>query len=291
MDNMAPCTSYSFGKLIARPLPPKVKKGLLVFLERIQGDIYGSIHPPCGPFRYFMVLIDASSRWPHVSLLSTRNMAFAKFLSQIFKLKAHFLNYTIKCVRLDNVDEFISQAFKYYCMSIGIVVEHPVAHLPDAFKNIKRATKSYIPGVNALARVEILDVKYDDKVTQESKARLKLGRPIGSKDKNPRKTKATKNAIIHEDIVFEGTQNVALPEEEIDDINKEVSINYGHLKMSVDQIKTEFIDEKFSYNVACNIMNGNDDPEPTSVIACQRRHDRNKWKEATQAELNSLNKR
>ncbi|GJZ86735.1 putative copia-like polyprotein [Tanacetum coccineum] len=37
--------------------------------------------------------------------------------------------------------------------------------------------------VNALARVEVPYVKSDDKVTQESKARLKRRRPIGSKDK------------------------------------------------------------------------------------------------------------
>ncbi|GJZ94421.1 hypothetical protein Tco_0666624 [Tanacetum coccineum] len=86
----------------------------------------------------------------------------------------------------------------------------------------KRMTKSYIPAVNALVRVEIPDVKSNDKVTQESKACLKCGRPVGSKDKNPRKRKATKNAIIHEDIVLEGTQNVAPPKEEINDINKEV---------------------------------------------------------------------
>ncbi|GKG37753.1 hypothetical protein Tco_0456976, partial [Tanacetum coccineum] len=55
--------------------------------------------------------------------------------------------------------------------------------LPDAFTNTKRVTKSYIPAVNALARVEIPDIKSDDKVTQESKARLKGGRPVGSKDK------------------------------------------------------------------------------------------------------------
>nr|GFA34842.1 putative copia-like polyprotein [Tanacetum cinerariifolium] len=81
--------------------------------------------------------------------------------------------------------------------------------LPDAFTNTKRVTKSYIPAVNAPAQVEIPDVKSDDKVTQESKAHLKHGRPVGSKDKNPRKRKATENAIIHEDIVLEGTQNVA----------------------------------------------------------------------------------
>ncbi|GJW52752.1 disease resistance CC-NBS-LRR class family protein [Tanacetum coccineum] len=405
MDKMAPCSSCSLGKLIARPSPLKVEKESLMFLERIQGDICGPIHPPCRPFRYFMVLIDASSRWSHVSLLLTRNVAFVNFLAQIIKLRAHFLDYTVKRVRIDNAGEFTSQSFNDYSRPLimrtnlpvsiwghailhnaslihmrpsenhvyspmqlafgqepnishlrifGCAIYVPIAppqqtkmgpqrrlgiyvgyetisiirylepltgdvftsrlliailmrqfsprlgkknknhekdvswsepsllyldprtkqsetevqkimhmqeianQLPDAFTNTKRVTKSYIPAVNAPARVEIPDVKSDDKVTQESKARLKRGRPV---------------------------------EEEIDDINKVVSINYGHSKISFDQIEIEIIDDKFCYNVACDIMNGNDDPEPTSVIECQSRHDWNKWKEAMQAELNSLNKR
>ncbi len=75
-----------------------------------------------------MVLIDASSRWSHVCLLSTRNAAFAKLLAQIIKLRAQFPDYPIKTIRLDNAGEFTSQAFDNYCMSIGIDVEHPVAH-------------------------------------------------------------------------------------------------------------------------------------------------------------------
>nr|GEY34261.1 putative copia-like polyprotein [Tanacetum cinerariifolium] len=252
MDKLAPCTSCSLRKLIARPSPLKVEMESPVFLERIQGDICGPIHPPCGPFR------------------------------------AHFSDYTVKHVKLDNAGEFTSQAFNDYCMSVGIIVEHLVAHsepsllyldlhtkqsetevqkimhmqeftnqLPDASIDTKRVTKSYIPAVNAPARVEIPDIKSDDKVTQESKACLKRGRPVGSKDKNHRKRKATENAIIHEDSILDGTQNVAPSEEKINDINKEISINY----------------------------------EPTSVIECQSRHDWNKWKEAMQAELDSLNKR
>nr|GEZ25843.1 putative copia-like polyprotein [Tanacetum cinerariifolium] len=163
--------------------------------------------------------------------------------------------------------------------------------LPDAFTYTKRMTKSYILVVNAPARVKIPDVKSDDKVTQESKARLKRERPVSSKDKNPKKRKATKNAIIHEDIVLEGTQNVTPLKKEIDYINKEVLINYGHSKISLDHIKIEIIDDKFCYNVAYDIMNGNDDPKPTAVIECQSRHECNKWKEAMQAKLNLLNKR
>ena len=56
-----PCIACSQGKLIVRPSHTKVLVESPTFLERIQGDICGPIHPPCGPFRYFMVLIDASS--------------------------------------------------------------------------------------------------------------------------------------------------------------------------------------------------------------------------------------
>ena len=76
-----------------------------------------------------MVLIDASSRWSHVYLLSTRNVAFASLLDQIIRLQTNFPDYPIKKIRLDNAGEFISKAFDDYCMSVGIEVEHPIAHV------------------------------------------------------------------------------------------------------------------------------------------------------------------
>ena len=85
--------------------------------------------PTMWTIQIFMVLIDASSRWSHVCLLSTRNVAFARMLVEIIKLRAQFPDYIIKRVRLDNAGEFISQAFNEYCMSTGIVIEHHVAHV------------------------------------------------------------------------------------------------------------------------------------------------------------------
>ena len=75
------CTSCSQGKLIIRSSFTKIAFESLAFLERIQGDIYEPIHPLSGPFHYFMVLIDASTRWSHVCLLSTRNVAFSRLLA------------------------------------------------------------------------------------------------------------------------------------------------------------------------------------------------------------------
>ena len=123
------CAACSKGKLIIRPSFTKVTFESPAFLERIQGDICGPIHPPSGPFRYFMVLIDASTRWSHVSLLSSRNVAFARLLAQIIRLRAQFPDHPIKTIRLDNVGEFSSQTFLDYCKSIGIDVQHPVAHV------------------------------------------------------------------------------------------------------------------------------------------------------------------
>ena len=129
LPNELSCEACSQGKLIVRPSINKIMSESPVFLERIHGDICGPIHPPCGPFRYFMVLIDASTRWSHVCLLSTRNVAFARLLAQIIKLRAHISDYLIKTIRLDNAGEFTSQTFNNFCMSIGINVEHSVAHV------------------------------------------------------------------------------------------------------------------------------------------------------------------
>ncbi|KAM0955797.1 hypothetical protein TB2_023719 [Malus domestica] len=124
-----PCIACSLGKLNIQPSHTKINQDPPKFLQRIQWDIYGPIQLTCGPFRYFMVLVDASTRWSHVCLLSTCNAAFAKLLAQIIKLRAHHPDYPIKSIRLDNAGEFTSQTFDDYCMSVGINVEHPVPHV------------------------------------------------------------------------------------------------------------------------------------------------------------------
>ena len=129
MPNEFSCNPCSQGKLIVRPSFNKIMFESPVFLERIHGDICGPIYPSCGSFHYFMVLIDASTRWSHVCLLSTRNVAFSRLITQMTKLRAQFLDYPIKTIRLDNSGEFTSQTLNDYCMSIGINIEHHVAHV------------------------------------------------------------------------------------------------------------------------------------------------------------------
>ena len=123
------CIACAKGKLITRPSKLKVRDEPLSFLERIQGDICGPISHLSGPFRYFMVIIDASTKWSHVCLLSNRNHAFARLIFQIFKLRANFPYSRIKSIRMDNAGEFTSKVFNDYCMTLGIKVEHSVPHV------------------------------------------------------------------------------------------------------------------------------------------------------------------
>ena len=61
---------------------------------------------------------------------------------------------------------------------------------PDAFNDINRVTKSHIPAENAPAKIEVPEGQIIK--ANESRPRMKRGRPIGSKDKNPRKRKGAK---------------------------------------------------------------------------------------------------
>ncbi|GKF36139.1 hypothetical protein Tco_0112897, partial [Tanacetum coccineum] len=124
--------------------------------------------------------------------------------------------------------------------------------LPDAFIDTKRVTISHIPAANAPTRVEIPNKQVGDNIAQESQKRLKRGRPIGSKDKNPHKRKGTEKTSGHDENVLDETQDIKTPpEEEMNDFNKEI-----------------------------DIMSGDVDPEPKSVIDCQSRSDWDKWKDA-----------
>ena len=53
------CKACSLAKIGLRPSYAKDTKQNIPFLQRIQADIFGPIYPECGPFQYFMVLVDA----------------------------------------------------------------------------------------------------------------------------------------------------------------------------------------------------------------------------------------
>jgi hypothetical protein len=149
------CTSCAMEKLILRLSPLKIHDEPLRFLEHIQGDICGPIQPLCGPFIYFMVFVDAFTRWSHVCLLSTHNHAFFKFMTQVIRLKVNYPEYRIKRICLDNAAEFSSQAFNDYCIAQIIEVQYSVPYVhthngvtESLIKRIKLISRRLLQGCN-----------------------------------------------------------------------------------------------------------------------------------------------
>ncbi|KAL0556350.1 hypothetical protein IC582_004863 [Cucumis melo] len=166
--------------------------------------------------------------------------------------------------------------------------------MPDAFTDTKKVTKSYIPAANAPSRIEIPTQQVD--TINESTLRQKRGRPMGSKDKNPRKRKVTnsRNDLIDnrniQEKLMDTTSGKNVEETQVYEDNNEISINYTMTGKRWNRINV-VVDNIFAYNVAHNIIHENEDYEPKSVDECRNRKDWPKWKEAIQAELNSLTKR
>jgi len=165
--------------------------------------------------------------------------------------------------------------------------------LPYAFTDTKRVTKSHILVVNAPIRIDI-PIRQSN-IANESQTRLKRGRLVSSKDKNPRVRKREKR----QDGLIEGVKvpkdsfdiiNDSVPEEpQVPEIveNDEISINYvmNHKIWNRNKVN---IDEVFEYNVAKDVISDNDDQEPMTIEDCRQRNDWPKWKDAIQAELYSL---
>jgi hypothetical protein len=102
-----------------------------------------------------MLLIDTSTRWSHVCLLSTCNHAFAKFMMQAIRLKVNYPKYRIKSIRMENAAKFSSQAFNDYCIAQGIEVQHyvPYVHTQNGLaesliKRIKLIARPILQGCN-----------------------------------------------------------------------------------------------------------------------------------------------
>ncbi|WJZ98775.1 hypothetical protein VitviT2T_017282 [Vitis vinifera] len=202
--------------------------------------------------------------------------------------------------------------------------------LPDAFIDTKKVTKSHIPAANTPARIDVPV----GQLTNESKIRLKRGRPVGSKDVTPRKRRTQEKLSTLEEAIkmtdqFKIDKSIALeeaqimqkapeevhieqeapeeahieqetpedphiereaPEEAQVPENCEISVSYVQTGEKWDR-NNIVINNIFAFQVAFDIIRNDEDPEPRNVEECRHRNDWPKWKEAIQAELNSLTKR
>ncbi|KAM1175401.1 hypothetical protein COP2_028526 [Malus domestica] len=182
----------------------------------------------------------------------------------------------------------------------------------NAFTNLARITRSYIPAVNVPVKMDVPNVRrtslleahdanFGDPRTlaasQSSAPTHKHGKPFSSMDSHLKKRKPTKQAPeelvvnltvaylfypTHEEILDYGSiveQTNPLPE------NHEISVYYP----SLDDVwcrNEMIIDNTLAYAIATKIMSNND-IEPHSFNECRHRIDWSNWKQAIKVKLDS----
>ena len=122
------CLPCIKGKFKIAPSYSKTRFKRPEFMEMLFMDICGPINPPCGPFRYFQVVVEATGRYEITKLLSSKNQAFPRLLTQLIQLKNQYPDNKIKEIRTDNASEYSSTLFDKYCETQGIVVQHSVEY-------------------------------------------------------------------------------------------------------------------------------------------------------------------
>jgi len=136
--------------------------------------------------------------------------------------------------------------------------------ITDVFTDTKRITKSHIPVANAPIRIDIPIGQSN--IANESQTCMKRGRPVGSKDKNPRMRKREKRqdglimgVKVSKDY-FDIINDLVLEEPQVLEIieNDEISINYVMNHIIWNQNKVN-IDEVFAYNVEKDVISENED--------------------------------
>ncbi|KAL2232738.1 UNVERIFIED_CONTAM: hypothetical protein Sindi_1453800 [Sesamum indicum] len=111
--------------------------------------------------------------------------------------------------------------------------------LSEALIDSKKVTKSHIPTGNVPTCLEIPEVILTQPKASESRIRRKRGRPLGSKDANPRKRKEhivsinhdanVTTSVVSKDKILEVvlSENSKSNEQDLED-SYEMSINYAH---------------------------------------------------------------
>ena len=129
--------------------------------------------------------------------------------------------------------------------------------------------KSHIPAANAPAWINVQISNPDKPSVEQSDAPKKRGRPLGSKDLKPRKTKKLKDTSsdMNTDEITDDTQDKLPTKQTLNNIH-EVFMNYVHTGIEYNWTNVD-INEIFAYSVAIEIMNEINDFEQKSVDECR----------------------
>ncbi|WVZ89853.1 hypothetical protein U9M48_036206 [Paspalum notatum var. saurae] len=138
------CDSCLAGKQRRAPFPKMTSYRALDPRELVHGDLYGPIKPAThGGRRYFLLLVDDSSRFRWLRLLTAKDQA-AEAIKEIKARAEMEAGKKLKVLRIDRGGEFTSEEFGRYCAGEGIERHLMSPYFPQQNGVIERRNQTVV---------------------------------------------------------------------------------------------------------------------------------------------------
>ena len=153
------CDTCLVTKQRRRPFPQKAQYRAEDPLELVHADLCGPVTPATpGGRRYFLLMVDDSSRFMWVALLSTKDAA----ADAVKKIKAEAekeSGHALKVLRTDNGGEFTVAEFADYCAGEGVRRHFSAPHSPQQNGVVERRNQTVVATARALLKQRRLPAK------------------------------------------------------------------------------------------------------------------------------------
>jgi hypothetical protein len=154
------CRACLAAKQTRAPFPHATQWRAGKVLDLVHVDLCGPITPStAGGNKYFMLLVDDSTRWSYVFMVKTKDQALEAFC----KYKAEVENITgerIKVLRSDRGGEFLSSVFKDVCESAGIQRHLTAPYTPQQNSVVERKNRTVMEMARSLLKSMKLPGKF-----------------------------------------------------------------------------------------------------------------------------------
>ena len=143
------CTSCKLGKSKVLPFPYHASRASRCF-ELIHSDVWG-IAPVVfhAHYKYFVTFIDDFSRFTWVYFLRAKGKVFSVFQRFLALLETQF-SASIKVLRSDFGDEYMSNEFKVFLQSKGIISQRSCPSTPQQNGVVERKNRHLLDVVRTL---------------------------------------------------------------------------------------------------------------------------------------------
>ena len=144
------CHGCAYGKQHCLPFPKKSVHKCKQPLELIHTDVCGPIPiNSVGGSRYFVTFTDDYTHYTYVNMIKNKSEGIDK-LREYVKMAENITRQGVKRICRDNEQEYVSEEFKAFCKSHGILKDNTIPYTPQHNGVAERMNQTILETVHSI---------------------------------------------------------------------------------------------------------------------------------------------